>query len=434
MGTGQRPLTARELQLADGMDDWRALGWGAVAWFEAPSLRPGAALVRAVADAAGARLPDLDLRPGGVRVQVRRPPEGYGPEDLEQARAVSATAARLGLRADPAGVQDVQLAMDALDHAAVVPFWQAALGYVGLGEEDLVDPGRRLPSVWFQEQDEPRPLRNRLHLDVVVPQPVATATLAQVRARGARAVTEHGYYATVADAEGNEVDLLPLAEGADRWEGPETADWRLVFSAMASYVAPGPGPAVELAGAVAGLADDSGLPLGVDLRPSADGEVVVTVDTGKDRWEMDEGYRPLAAQVQQAARDLGLRADVDRARFLQVGIDAVDIPAVRRFWAAALGYVEDPRPHVTDLVDPRGLGIPFFLQPMEADDTARRAQRNRVHVDVFVPDDRAQARIAAALRAGGRVVRDADAPFGTTIADPEGNEVDIAVEVGREEG
>src|SRR5690606_10428375 len=147
----------------------------AVAWFEAPSLRPGAALVRAVADAGG-RLPDVDLRPGGVRVQVRRPPEGYGPEDLEQARAVSAAAARLGLRADPAGVQDVQLAMDALDHAAVVPFWQAALGYVGIGEEDLVDPGRRLPSVWFQEQDEPRPLRNRLHLDVVVPQPVAAAT------------------------------------------------------------------------------------------------------------------------------------------------------------------------------------------------------------------------------------------------------------------
>ena len=89
---------------------------------------------------------------------------------------------------------------------------------------------------------------------------------------------------------------------------------------------------------------------------------------------------------------------------------------------------------VTDLVDPRGLGIPFFLQPMEADDTARRAQRNRIHVDVFVPDDRARTRIEAALRAGGRVVRDADAPFGTTIADPEGNEVDIAVEVGREEG
>ncbi|MGC5583372.1 VOC family protein [Ornithinimicrobium sp. W1665] len=434
MDTGDRPLTARELQHADGMADWRALGWGVVAWFGTSSLRSGAALARAVADAAGGRLPDLDLRPGGVRVQLRRPPEGYGPEELDRARTVSAAAARLGLRADPTTVQDVQLTMDALDHAAVVPFWQTVLGHEALGEEDLVDPGRRLPSVWFQEQDELRPLRNRLHLDVVTPQPVAVAALAAVRDLGARSVAEHGYYATVADAEGNEVDLLPLVEGADRWEDPGTEDWRLVFSAMACYLAPAGGPAVDLAEAVARLADEAGLPLGVDLRASADGEVVVTVDTGKDRWEMDEGYRPLAAQVQRAARDLGLRADVDRPRFVQVGIDAVDVPTVRRFWAAALGYVEDPRPEVTDLVDPRGLAIPFFLQPMEAGDTARRAQRNRVHVDVFVPDDQAQARIDAALRAGGRVVRDAEAPFGTTIADPEGNEVDIAVEVGREEG
>ncbi|HZX54381.1 MAG TPA: VOC family protein, partial [Ilumatobacteraceae bacterium] len=57
----------------------------------------------------------------------------------------------------------------------------------------------------------------------------------------------------------------------------------------------------------------------------------------------------------------------------------------------------------------------------------------RTHIDVFVPDDQAQARVAAALAAGGRVVYDAEAPEWWTIADPEGNEVDIAVAVGREE-
>ena len=158
----------------------------------------------------------------------------------------------------------------------------------------------------------------------------------------------------------------------------------------------------------------------------------MTIDSGKDRWEMDEGYQPLAARIQEAVRGLGLTADPTGARFVQVGIDAVDIPGVRAFWRAVLGYDEDPRNGVTDIVDPRQLNMTLFFQNLDASDTDRRAQRNRIHVDVFVPDDQAQARIAAAVAAGGTVVRDAS-PEGWTIADPEGNEVDVAVFVGREE-
>jgi len=91
-----------------------------------------------------------------------------------------------------------------------------------------------------------------------------------------------------------------------------------------------------------------------------------------------------------------------------------------------LGYELDTRPYVTDIFDPRHLAVPLFFQPMEADDSARRAQRNRTHVDVFVPDDHAATRVAAALAAGGRVVYDAEAPEWWTLADPEGNEVDVA--------
>ena len=35
---------------------------------------------------------------------------------------------------------------------------------------------------------------------------------------------------------------------------------------------------------------------------------------------------------------MGLTADPSRLRFVQIGIDAVDIPAVRAFWRAVLGY------------------------------------------------------------------------------------------------
>jgi hypothetical protein len=50
-----------------------------------------------------------------------------------------------------------------------------------------------------------------------------------------------------------------------------------------------------------------------------------------------------------AARDLGLRADPTPLWFVQVGIDAVDIPNVREFWRAVLGDELD----VAGVVDAR---------------------------------------------------------------------------------
>ena len=67
-------------------------------------------------------------------------------------------------------------------------------------------------------------------------------------------------------------------------------------------------------------------------------------------------------------------------------------------------------------------GRHVWFQQMDAP----RPQRNRIHVDLYVPHDEAEARVAAAIAAGGRVVNDANAPGWWTLADPEGNEVDVA--------
>jgi hypothetical protein len=69
----------------------------------------------------------------------------------------------------------------------------------------------------------------------------------------------------------------------------------------------------------------------------------------------------------------------------------------------------------------------IWLQPLDA----ARPQRNRIHNDVWVPHDRAEARVAAAIAAGGHLVRDR-APTWWTLADAEGNGVDVATWMGRD--
>jgi 4a-hydroxytetrahydrobiopterin dehydratase len=61
-----------------------------------------------------------------------------------------------------------------------------------------------------------------------------------------------------------------------------------------------------------------------------------------------------------------------------------------------------------------------------------RAQRNRMHVDIAVPHEQAEARISDALAWGGHLVSDGYAPMWWVLADPEGNEACVATRVGRE--
>jgi hypothetical protein len=169
--------------------------------------------------------------------------------------------------------------------------------------------------------------------------------------------------------------------------------------------------------AAARLADDAGIPLMIDLRPEA-----VVFDSGKDQWEV-AGFTDLAAAVQAAARAAGLRADNGRVRFVQAGIDAVDIPSVREFWRAVLGYVPAPESRITDLYDPRQLNPVVFFQPMDATEIERRRQRNRIHVELLMPSDQLRTRVDAAVAAGGRLLGEERRADRYRLADPEGNEV-----------
>jgi 4a-hydroxytetrahydrobiopterin dehydratase len=111
---------------------------------------------------------------------------------------------------------------------------------------------------------------------------------------------------------------------------------------------------------------------------------------------------------------------------MEIAIDALDIAAVRPFWKAVTDYVDEPD-LAGGLIDPFGRGPVIWFQQMDAP----RPQRNRIHLDIDVPHDAAQARIAATLAAGGRLLSDAAAPAFWVFADPEGNEACICTWQGR---
>ena len=150
------------------------------------------------------------MRPESVTVRLRTAEvRGLTSQDADLARQISAAAARLATPADPAAVQHVQVAIDALDIDAVRPFWQAVLGYAVFGEEDLVDAHRQGPSFWFQQMESPRTGRNRFHIDIYVPHDQVQARIDAALAAGGRIVSDAhapGWW-TLADPEGNEADL-----------------------------------------------------------------------------------------------------------------------------------------------------------------------------------------------------------------------------------
>jgi 4a-hydroxytetrahydrobiopterin dehydratase len=207
-------LTTEEFEGSAGVEDWRML-WGAgfaCALFRTGSFATGVALVQAIGElaAAAAHEPDVDLRPASVTVRLYTPPiGGVTSREVELARQISVAAGALDVVADPTAVQYIQVATDALVIPEVRAFWHAVLGYEAVGDEDLLDPNRRLPSFWFQQMDAPRTGRGRIHIDLYLPRDQAEARIAAAVAAGGRIVSDAnapGWW-TLADSEGNEVDL-----------------------------------------------------------------------------------------------------------------------------------------------------------------------------------------------------------------------------------
>jgi 4a-hydroxytetrahydrobiopterin dehydratase len=60
-----------------------------------------------------------------------------------------------------------------------------------------------------------------------------------------------------------------------------------------------------------------------------------------------------------------------------------------------------------------------------------RPQRDRIHLDVWVPEEQAQARVSAAIAAGGGLLSEEHAPSWWVLADAEGSEACVPSIAGR---
>ena len=212
-------------------------------------------------------------------------------------------------------------------------------------------------------------------------------------------------------------ERLASSEFARRHDLP---DWRILLRSVEGwFVAPSFSAGAAFVDEVARAADAAGHHPDLDLRYPGRVHILIT---SHDVHGLSDRDAELAARISALAAASGLTAEPLASTRLEVAIDAMDIDAVRPFWAAVLGYKEEPpfeEGYPVDAIsDPAGIGPAFWFQQMDEP----RSQRNRFHIDVTVPSDEADARIEAALAAGGTMVSDAAARAWWILADPEGNE------------
>lgn len=171
--------------------------------------------------------------------------------------------------------------------------------------------------------------------------------------------------------------------------------------------------AAQLAAAVA---DVPGLESRTLLTSAADR---LTVKLTREMWSTEERHIEVARAISSVARKHGAVADTGAVHEIQLAVaarpDAIDLG----FWRAVLGYAPL---HEDNCVDPLGHGSTVWMQELDPTKPLRHA----MHIDVSIGREVAEARLRAAVAAGGRVVDDSAAPSSWILADRSGNKVCIA--------
>jgi 4a-hydroxytetrahydrobiopterin dehydratase len=207
-------------------------------------------------------------------------------------------------------------------------------------------------------------------------------------------------------------------------EAAGLTDWRQLFEALRTRFLTGDfAIGLALTNRIGELAEAANHHPDVDLRYP---HVNVTL-CSHDVFGVTSRDIDLARQISAAAADLGVSADPSVVAVVEIGLDSGDYEAIKPFWRAVLGMQDHPSDDV-ELRDPSGSLPTLWFQETDEHDEPRM----RFHLDVRVPPEVVEPRIAAALEAGGTLVTDEHAPRFWVLADPQGNKACLTTGRGRE--
>lgn len=202
------------------------------------------------------------------------------------------------------------------------------------------------------------------------------------------------------------------------------ADWRqLALGLYARFATKGFAAGLDLVNAIGAVAEEMDHHPDLDLRWGHLNVRTFSHDvnavTGRDV--------ALARRISELAAERGIAARPATVAAVELALDTADWSRVKPFWAAVLG-VSGGREGVDDeLVDFAGQLPGLWFQ--ETDE--HEPPRQRWHLDVWVPHDEAERRIAAALEAGGTLVSESEAPSFTVLADADGNKACVCTVLSR---
>ena len=207
-------------------------------------------------------------------------------------------------------------------------------------------------------------------------------------------------------------------------EAAGLTDWRQLFEALRTRFVTGDfDKGVELVNRIGALADAADHHPDVDLRyPHVDVAL-----TSHDVFGVTSRDVDLARQISEAATELGVEADPTANGVVEIALDTWDADEIKPFWAAVLDLTDSPE-NGHAVYDPAGRRPALWFQHT----TPHEEPRQRFHLDLRVPPEVAEVRIAAALAAGGVLVSDERAPRFTVLADAQGNKVCVTTGLGRD--
>ncbi len=159
----------------------------------------------------------------------------------------------------------------------------------------------------------------------------------------------------------------------------------------------------------------------VDLKLLSD-DAVYRDDEGTEHvvdWVTQKDV-DLARRITEIAAEHAVDADPASITAIELALDTAHAATIAPVWAALLTGSTEARGRGTigdDVRDATERVPILWFQDTEDHETPRQ----RFHLDVQVPYDVAEQRIAAAVAAGAVIVDDSRAPWTTVIADQDGN-------------